>query len=140
MSLIFRSRKLRTASNRLLLSLLSADFVILLCCYAAALQGLQRSPFLGKLGSDDYYKFSWYDMYNFNFCQYKSIVITIVSNFIGCKIYGVCSSVGAFAEIWSLAAVSWDRYQAVFNPFNQLKRITKSQVIKLHYIFHMFII
>ena len=55
----------------------------------------------------------------------------IAINFIGCKIYGVCSSVGAFAEIWSLAAVSWDRYQAVFNPFNQLKRITKCQVIKL---------
>ena len=137
MSLIFRSRKLRTASNRLLLSLLSADFVILLCCYAAASQGLQRSPFLGKLGSDDYYMFNWY---NFNFCQYKIIIITIVSNFIGCKIYGVCSSVGAFAEIWSLAAVSWDRYQAVFNPFNQLKRITKCQVIKLHYILYIFII
>ena len=58
-------------------------------------------------------------------------IITIILNFKGCKIYGVCSSVGAFAEIWSLAAVSWDRYQAVFNPFNQFKRITKCQVIKL---------
>ena len=65
--LIFRSRKLRTASNRLLLSLLSADFVILLCCYAAASQGLQRSPFLGKLGSDNYHKSNWYEMYKFNF-------------------------------------------------------------------------
>ena len=62
MSLISRSRKLRTASNRLLISLLSADFVILLCCYAAASQGLQRSPFLGKLGSDDYHKINWYEM------------------------------------------------------------------------------
>ena len=43
--------------------------------------------------------------------------------FIGCKIYGFWSTIGALAEIWSLAAVSWDRYNAVFYPFNEAKRI-----------------
>ena len=43
--------------------------------------------------------------------------------FIGCKVYGFWSTIGALAEIWSLAAVSWDRYNAVFYPFNEAKRI-----------------
>ena len=42
--------------------------------------------------------------------------------------YGFNSTVGALAEIWSLAAVNWDRYQAIFNPLDRDKRITKSQV------------
>ena len=46
----------------------------------------------------------------------------------GCEIYGFNSTVGALAEIWSLAAVNWDRYQAIFNPLDRDKRITKSQV------------
>ena len=47
---------------------------------------------------------------------------------IGCDAYGFWSTVGALSEVWSLAAVSWDRYNAVFYPFNELKRITRPQV------------
>ena len=46
----------------------------------------------------------------------------------GCNAYGFWSTVGALAEIWSLAAVSRDRYNAVFYPFNDAKRMTRPQV------------
>ena len=46
----FRSPKLHTASNRLLISLLGADIIILTCCYVAAIQGLAGSPIFGALG------------------------------------------------------------------------------------------
>ena len=43
----YRSRKLHTASNRLLLSLLTADFVLLVNCYPMVYQNLKGSPILG---------------------------------------------------------------------------------------------
>ena len=49
----------------------------------------------------------------------------------GCDVYGFNSTVGALAEIWSLVAVNWDRYQAIFNPLDRDKRITKSQVCRI---------
>ena len=49
----------------------------------------------------------------------------------GCQIYGFTSTVAALSEIWSLAAVSCDRLQAIFNPLDSQKRITKSQVSHL---------
>ena len=48
--------------------------------------------------------------------------------FAGCKIYGFVSSTAALAEIWSLAAISYDRLQTILYPLNNLKRIKKSQV------------
>ena len=56
------------------------------------------------------------------------MTLTFFSLLLGCEIYGFNSTVGALAEIWSLAAVNWDRYQAIFNPLDRDKRITKSQV------------
>ena len=56
------------------------------------------------------------------------MTLTFFFLLLGCKIYGFNSTVGALAEIWSLAAVNWDRYQAIFNPLDRDKRITKSQV------------
>ena len=38
------------------------------------------------------------------------------------------STVAALAEIWSLAAVSCDRLQAILYPLDKHKRITKLQV------------
>ena len=49
----------------------------------------------------------------------------------GCQYYGFTSTLAALAEIWSLAAVSCDRLQAIFNPLDSQKRITKSQVSDL---------
>ena len=56
------------------------------------------------------------------------MTLTFFFLLLGCEIYGFNSTVGALAEIWSLAAVNWDRYQAIFNPLDRDKRITKSQV------------
>ena len=46
----FRARKLRTASNRLLLSLLIADLILLVNCYTTVHQTLKGSPVLGAYG------------------------------------------------------------------------------------------
>ena len=51
-----------------------------------------------------------------------------ISYFSGCKVYGFVSTVAALAEIWSLAAVSCDRLQAILYPLDKHKRITKLQV------------
>ena len=47
----------------------------------------------------------------------------------GCYMYGFFATISALAEIWSLTAVSFDRLQAINNPLNAQKRITKSQVL-----------
>ena len=46
----------------------------------------------------------------------------------GCYMYGFFATISALAEIWSLTAVSFDRLQAINNPLNAQKRISKSQV------------
>ena len=51
-----------------------------------------------------------------------------ISYFSGCQVYGFVSTVAALAEIWSLAAVSCDRLQAILYPLDKHKRITKLQV------------
>ena len=63
-----------------------------------------------------------------NLIRCNAMTLTFFFLLIGCEIYGFNSTVGALAEIWSLAAVNWDRYQAIFNPLDRDKRITKSQV------------
>ena len=47
---------------------------------------------------------------------------------LGCQIYGFNASVAALAEVWSLAAVSYDRLVAIHHPLQTGKRITKSRV------------
>ena len=42
------------------------------------------------------------------------------------------STVAALAEIWSLAAVSCDRLQAILYPLDKHKRITKLQVFYVY--------
>ena len=49
----------------------------------------------------------------------------------GCQIYGFTATISSLAEIWSLTAVSVDRLQAIMNPLNAQKRISKSQVLML---------
>ena len=46
----------------------------------------------------------------------------------GCQIYGFGASVAALAEIWSLAAVSYDRFQSMYHLAASGKRMNKSQV------------
>ena len=50
--LSYRKRKLRTASNRLLLSLLIADFILLLIIYPMVYQILQGAPIFGVVGKN----------------------------------------------------------------------------------------
>ena len=50
--LSYRKRKLRTASNRLLLSLLMADFILLLIIYPMVYQILQGAPIFGVVGKN----------------------------------------------------------------------------------------
>ena len=55
-------------------------------------------------------------------------LILVLIELSGCQIYGFNSSVAALAEIWSLAAVSYDRSRAIYHPLDNEKRITKKQV------------
>ena len=57
-----------------------------------------------------------------------SCYFLILNIIIGCQIYGFFASAAAFAEIWSLAAVSGDRFQAILHPLDKHKRISKSMV------------
>ena len=54
-------------------------------------------------------------------------ILHLVSS--GCDATGFIGSVGAFAEIWSLTAVGYDRFLAVNYPLQFWKRINKSQVL-----------
>ena len=47
---LFRTRKLKTASNYLLMSLTLADFLLLLNCYTVVIQSVGGGPILGYYG------------------------------------------------------------------------------------------
>ena len=57
----------------------------------------------------------------FKYCKYRFI-------FSGCQVSGFLGSVAVLAEIWSLAAVSFDRFKGIHYPLNNLKRTTNNQV------------
>ena len=48
--IFIRARRLHTASNRLLISLLSADFILLINCYMNIYQSFVGAPVLGPYG------------------------------------------------------------------------------------------
>ena len=50
--MLFRNNKLRTPSNRLLVSLLSADFILLYNCYITVYQSLKGGPIFGVHGKN----------------------------------------------------------------------------------------
>ena len=52
----------------------------------------------------------------------------MIMTFTGCNINGFVGSVAALSEIWSLSAVSFDRFKCVHNPLNRSKRIKTSEV------------
>ena len=94
--LFFRSRHMRTPTNKLLISLTLADFLLLFMCHSLTIQNVTGSgPFLGT---------------------------------IGCDIYGTVASIAALAEIWSLALISIDRFQAIFHPLENEKRMKTAEV------------
>ena len=95
--LFFRSRHMRTPTNKLLISLTLADFLLLFMCHSLTIQNVTGSgPFLGT---------------------------------IGCDIYGTVASIAALAEIWSLALISIDRFQAIFHPLENEKRMKTAEVL-----------
>ena len=47
---------------------------------------------------------------------------------LGCQTSGFLGSVAALAEIWSLAAVSFDRFKGIHYPLDNQKRTTNTQV------------
>ena len=94
--MFFRSRHMRTPTNKLLISLTAADFLLLFMCHSLTIQNITGSgPFLGTLG---------------------------------CDIYGTVASIAALAEIWSLALISIDRFQAIFHPLENEKRMNAAEV------------
>ena len=94
--LFFRSRHMRTPTNKLLISLTLADFLLLFMCHSLTIQNVTgRGPVLGT---------------------------------IGCDIYGTVASIAALAEIWSLALISIDRFQAIFHPLENEKRMNAAEV------------
>ena len=50
------------------------------------------------------------------------------TTFTGCNVNGFTGSVAALSEIWSLSAVSFDRFKCVHNPLNRSKQIKTSEV------------
>jgi len=49
--------------------------------------------------------------------------------FSGCEVYGFWGTLGALGEIWSLSAITYDRYQSILYPLNTSKRLGTNQVI-----------
>jgi len=93
-----RTRRLRTPSNKLIVNLTVADFMLLFMCHFVSLQNV-LGPMLGI----------WFGA-------------------IGCKVYAFITSTAALAEIWTLTLVSVDRCQAIFHPLETKKRMTSVQV------------
>ena len=60
--------------------------------------------------------------------QYFLSYVLMIMTFTGCNINGFVGSVAALSEIWSLSAVSFDRFKCVHNPLNRSKRIKTSEV------------
>jgi len=52
--IFLRARRLHTASNRLLISLLSADFILLINCYMNIYQSFVGAPVLGPYGKKSF--------------------------------------------------------------------------------------
>ena len=132
----FRSQKLHTASNRLLISLLLADFILLFNCYFVVYQNLKGFPVFGAIGN--IYNRSMKSLSKILHVWYIYILLHRLSYYIcfikGCQIYGFTATISSLAEIWSLTAVSVDRLQAILNPLNAQKRISKSQVLMLEFL------
>ena len=123
----FRARRLRTSSNRLLISLLVADFILLMNCYIWVYQSFVGAPILGTYGK--LIRFGSITVItNLKFsgitCSDKHFY-----NSIGCQVSGFFGSVAALSEIWSLAAVSFDRFKGIHSPLDNQKRTTNAQVI-----------
>ena len=59
--MLLRNSKLRTPSNRLLVSLLSADFILLYNCYITAYQSLKGGPIFGVHGKSLLYFYFGFD-------------------------------------------------------------------------------
>ena len=55
----YRARRLQTASNRLLINLLAADFILLANCYIAVYQAFVGVPVLGTYGKMIRYNLDW---------------------------------------------------------------------------------
>ena len=49
-------------------------------------------------------------------------------SFVGCQISGVLGTIAALSEIWSLSAVSFDRFIGIQYPLSAQKRTSKVQV------------
>ena len=128
---IFRRLSLRTATNRLLMSLLVADFLLLLVCYLTIAQNVKGVPMFGtngkKIGRS---VITFVSTNSFNDIVWNTIVYIVYwrSNIAGCRASGFISTTAALAEVWSLAAVSLDRLLSIYYPLDKRKRITKSQV------------
>ena len=112
------------------MSLLLADFTLLLQCYFVVYQSLVGAPVFGATGKNIaiFYKRKLMP-YEYDILIYIAQCNVLYISFMkGCYMYGFFATISALAEIWSLTAVSFDRLQAINNPLNAQKRISKSQV------------
>ena len=113
------------------MSLLLADFTLLLQCYFVVYQSLVGAPVFGATGKNItiFYKRKLMPNYEYDILIYIAQCNVLYISFTkGCYMYGFFATISALAEIWSLTAVSFDRLQAINNPLNAQKRISKSQV------------
>ena len=124
----FRARRLHTSSNRMLISLLSADFILLVNCYMNVYQGIVGAPVLGTIGNTNIIYTKQFSFKHF-FIKIEVCRDTNPSfSILGCQASGFLGSVAALAQIWSIAAVSYDRFKGIHYPLDSQKRMTNTQV------------
>ena len=124
----FRARRLHTSSNRMLISLLSADFILLVNCYMNVYQGIVGAPVLGTIGNTN---IIYTKLFSFKHFFIKTEVCRDTNpsfSILGCQASGFLGSVAALAQIWSIAAVSYDRFKGIHYPLDSQKRMTNTQV------------
>ena len=93
-------------------------------------QGIVGAPVLGTIGNKNmiYTKKISFEC-NFQIHQTEVCSDTNPSfSILGCQASGFLGSVAALAQIWSIAAVSYDRFKGIHYPLDSQKRMTNTQV------------
>ena len=135
---IYRAHRLHSASNRLLISLLSADFLLLLNCYIAVFQAMMGAPVLGTYGKIFQYvtRISSLLVFKRSLWFISQVLKQFILNLIkGCQTSGFLGSIAALSQIWSIAAVAFDRFKGIHYPLDAQKRTTNAQVFLFSLVF-----
>ncbi len=115
-----RYRSLRTPTNKLVLSLVAADCLMMTKSWILVINGFAGGPLLGTAGE---------------IIETGSPVIVFLNYFlcfskIGCYVFACLGICAGLSQIWTIMIISLERVNAIFNPMSKTKRFGHVQVTR----------